>query len=185
MKKIDSIYSKNNFNKIKRDSFAKGHTLLELIVSIAIMGVVIAWIGMILIQVVENFNIIENRQDNAMQGKITMDWMVNDIREIAVSGTNLSLATAGLNQISFTNVSGEDIDYVFTSSAILRNSNTLCENVSDLSFTYLDSANSQIAVPVVDLNAVHHIIVTLSLDKEGEMHSLESWVTLRNVRMLN
>lgn len=185
MKIRKSSYSINKLNQGKKHRFLAGFTLFELIMSIAIMGVVTVWIGMLLLQIVENFNIIENRQNIAMQGKITMDWMVNDIREISVSGSDLSLSNADLNKVSFTSVSGEPISYEFISGLILRSNKTLCENVSNLVFTYWDVDNIAIPSPVslINIDRIHHVVVNLSLSRAGEAYNLESWITLRNVRM--
>lgn len=108
----------------------RGYTLVELIVVIALTGVIVAVVGNVMYQIV---NINENGNNNLMvnNGLSTAElWFNQDVQNAtsAVGGDNLTL-TIGEDTVIYALIS-DDLQRQYNESNI-----TLAQNISDVSFS--------------------------------------------------
>lgn len=163
----------------------KAYTLIELIIVITLVGAFTLGASSFLWHVVEHFKIVVYRYSVSTQGKMAMDSVVREIREVDVDDSwDVLISSATAQSISFTHVDGENITYQLSGTELLRNTSTVCENVTNFQFDYRDEDNGVLTPPLSasDIQEIQHILVSLTLNDRGEVYSMTSWLTLRNVR---
>jgi prepilin-type N-terminal cleavage/methylation domain-containing protein len=161
----------------------RGFTLIELIIVILIIGIIGGIVGFILLGTVDAWTFKFNRSDLLWDGRLAVNRMVRELREIK----NLtSVTTAGPSELRFVNVDDADITYSLTGIDLDRTeagtANVLAEDISDLTFTYLDSIGNTIPAPVVapGTTDIRRIRIKLTLTKNGENVYLQSECMPRN-----
>lgn len=162
----------------------KGFTLIELIIVIAIVGIISGIIGFILLASIDAWTLAVNRNDIVSDGRIAMDRMVREIREVKNAAT---VVTADSNQFRFTNADNIDITYSLSSTNLNRaqdgQTNVLAENVSGLAFTYYDANGAVIPGPAVSPldTDIKRVQINLTFTKNSHAMYLQSGVSLRNL----
>lgn len=162
---------------------SKGFTLIELVIVITIIGIIAVVVGFILLSTVDAWTFKFNRSDLLWDGRLSMNRMVREIREIK---NTTSVTTAGSSQFRFTNIDNVDITYGLGGADLNRTAdgttNVLAENVSSLIFTYYDSSGGTITTPIVSPGAtnIRRVRINLTLTKNGENVYLQSDSMPRN-----
>lgn len=161
----------------------RGSTLVELVIVIAIVGIIAGAVGYILLGTVEAWTFKANRNDILWDGRLAINRMVREIREIK----NLtSVTTASSSQFRFTNVNNNSITYSLSGADLTRTkdgaANILAQNVSSLSFTYYDSGGASIATPTVSPSAtnIRRVRINLTLTNGGQNFYAQSDSVPRN-----
>lgn len=113
----------------------RGFTLLELILSIVIIGVISVVVGRIIFQSFKTFTIAQNVSDIDWQGLLVMENFANDVHTIR-SANDISTITS--SNFSFVNTSGTTVTYQLSGSTLTRNSQTLATGVQSIGFAYYD-----------------------------------------------
>lgn len=162
----------------------KGFTLIELIIVITILGIAGGVVGYILMGTVDAWTFKANRNDILCDGRLAMNRMVREIREIK-DRSNVSKAKS--SEFRFINASDVDIKYKLDRDGLLNRTengteNLLAEYVSDLTFTYFDSGGATINNPDTspDATDIRRIRINLTLTKNGENVYLQSDSVPRN-----
>lgn len=119
-----------------RLSSFKGFTMIELIMTIVIGGILSIMVGPIIVQGINSYFKSQEVTDIDAQGKLAMERMVREIRDIANPGTDISTMTA--SQLAFTS-NGAAVSYTLSGNQLRRNSNPLAAGVSSLAFSYFRS----------------------------------------------
>ncbi|MFH1768902.1 MAG: type II secretion system protein [Candidatus Omnitrophota bacterium] len=166
----------------------KAVTLIELVFVIVLVGILAGIFSVVLVQIIDNYSLVESRQDIMTQMKMATDWIVKDIREIDNDGKDPEVSQACATAITFIKVDSESVAYVLSGNQILRNGNVLCEGVTTLQFNYRDQGNNVLDVSGGCMNSgqrkrIHHMIVELSFSRGDQSSAMSSWVVLRNVIM--
>jgi hypothetical protein len=107
--------------------------MIELIMTIVIGGIIAIIVGPILMQGINGYLRSQDMTEMDAQGKLAMERMVREIREIANPASDISTMTA--NQLTFT-LSGSSISYTLSGNQLRRNSDPLASDVSSLTFSY-------------------------------------------------
>jgi prepilin-type N-terminal cleavage/methylation domain-containing protein len=165
---------------------SNGFTLIELIIVVTIIGVIAGVVGFILLGAVDAWTFKFNRADILADGRLAMNRMVREIREIKIL---TSVTTATSSEFRFTiDDSGSDVDitYELDGTDLDRTedgtTNVLAQDVSALSFTYYDSDGDTISSPAVNPSEtdIRRVQVDLTLAKNGENVYLRSQSIPRN-----
>lgn len=161
----------------------RGSTLVELVIVIAIVGIMVGAVGYILLGVVDAWTFKAKRNDILWDGRMAINRMGREIREIK----NLtSVTTASSSQFRFTNVNNNSIIYSLSGTNLNRTkdgtANILAQNVSSLSFTYYDSSGASIATPTVSPSAtnIRRVRINLTLTNGGQNFYAQSDSVPRN-----
>lgn len=161
----------------------KGFTLIELIMVVAIVGIISTIIGAILLGSIDAWTFKFNRNDLLWDGRLAINRMVREIRTVRDSA---SIITASPGQFRFIDYSGSaDITYSLLGTNLNRTengtANLLAENVSSLAFTYYDASDTAIPVPTVSpVTDIRRVRVNLTLTKNGENVYLRSDASTKN-----
>ncbi len=162
---------------------SKGFTLIELVIVITIIGIISGIVGSILIGTIDAWTFRFNRGDLLSNGRLAMNRMVREIREVK---NRSKVTTADPSEFSFENVDSVDVTYSLSGTDLNRTenetTNTLAEDVSNLTFTYFDSDGEPIETPDVAPGAtdIRRVRINLTLTKSGENVYLQSESVPRN-----
>jgi len=135
-----------------------GFTLIELVMTIVLMGIIMVVIGRVLIEGYEQFTTANNFQEVDSKALLVLERIVNDIHTLRSVN---DLTTIGASQITFINSSGATIQYQLSGSSLLRNSQTLATGVQSINFIYDDANGNVTATP----SAVRFIEITLTVSQ--------------------
>jgi len=111
----------------------KGFTLIELVLSIALIGIMAFAIGPGLAAGVKSYDLITTRKQMLGSSRAGMDRMVREIRLIPGSAQVTSI---GASSFQFQYPAGTSITYSLSGTNLMRNSDILISDVSALTFTY-------------------------------------------------
>lgn len=134
----------------------KGFTLVEIIMTIVIVGIISIIVGPILIQGFNSFFASAGMTDMDAQGKLAMERMSRDIRGITTPATNIHSSSnsnvfrfsLGGNTVRFRRDAPNQAIMRDTLFFILWDSDLLCGLVTNLTFTYFDRNLNQLTLPI-------------------------------------
>jgi prepilin-type N-terminal cleavage/methylation domain-containing protein len=158
----------------------KGFTLVEIVVVIFILSIVAMIGGLVLLKGFETGYASRDLIDATWQSRLALQRMANEIREIhSPSAADLDISSN--NQITFTDMNGENITYSRSGNYLTRNGISLADGVSALTFTYFDANNKEVtnSLDVVGVCCVH--IVT-AISKRNVTTDLQTVACLRNLQ---
>ncbi len=122
----------------------RGFTIVELVLSIAILGVLGMALGPGIATSVQSYNLAASRRQSTAEARAGMERMVREIRQIPGTAQVISL---GASNFQFQFPTGTAITYSLSGTNLLRNSDVLVSNVSGLSFAYYDQTGAATATP--------------------------------------
>jgi len=169
----------------------KGITLIELVMTMVLMGIVALVVANALSTGVTAFFTTDNRKESLDQGRIALDRMAKEIRNLRDSDdVNASSAT----QFCFTDTEGVQINYSYAGTNLRRATGnctagsgaTLSANITSFSFDYI-RADGTVDASFVDTDPdnpatdTKKIRITLTSTASGESVSLETEVWPRNL----
>jgi prepilin-type N-terminal cleavage/methylation domain-containing protein len=113
----------------------KGFTIVELVLSIAILGILSLAIGPGLSNAIQSYNLIGTRRMGAAEARAAMERMVREIRVIPRRKEVIQITASSFQ---FQYPVGTTITYSLSGTNLLRNSDVLLSQVTSLSFTGYD-----------------------------------------------
>lgn len=116
----------------------KGFTLIEMTVTIVLMGIISSVIALYIREGVDAWNYTKGHKGLAMSGRAAMTRIVKEIRR-ADENTNITVFTS--SEISFQDIDGATITYSQEGTCLYRNADIMLDDLLDpggLSLTYLD-----------------------------------------------
>src|SRR5262245_40364906 len=127
---------------------ARGFTLPELLVAIAVLALVLAAVTTIHQSVLQAYVIGSNKTEVQQNVRVALDRMGRTIRE-----TRTALTLAALTSLTVVDQdTGLPVTYSLNANTLIRATNgadeILLARVQDLAFTYFDSSNIELAAPV-------------------------------------
>lgn len=122
----------------------RAFTMVEMVLSIAILGILGVALGPGIATSIQSYHLVSNRRLGVAEARAGIERMVREIRLIpgrtqVVQMTNTSF--------QFEYPAGTAITYSLSGTNLLRNSDILMANVSALSFAYYDQAGVVTATP--------------------------------------
>jgi prepilin-type N-terminal cleavage/methylation domain-containing protein len=154
----------------------KGFTLIELVITIVIIGIIAYVAAQALSSGTRAFFSVDFRKEALDQSRISMERMMREIRMLRDSS---SVVASSSTQFSFTDVNGVAVDFNWVNPNITRNGNTLAENISELSFGYLRSDGTVDAA--FSAANTKRIRISMVATVYGENVQLQSEAFLRNL----
>jgi prepilin-type N-terminal cleavage/methylation domain-containing protein len=153
----------------------RGFTMVEMVMVIAILGILVGTLSPWLIESAQSFNLISNRKSMLGQMRAGFDRMVAEIR--LIPGQSQIIATSA-NSFQFQYPTGTSITYSLSGGNLMRNSDILMNNVTALSFTYYDQAGSATTTPA----SVRSVMMSLTATAPNTSSSLtvQTRLFLRN-----
>ena len=156
-----------------------GFTFIELILVMLIVGIVAASSSTFLLQAYRASNLAPDlvEADNATRvAAITMRRELQNIR----SNTSTDISNAQTNTITFVDTSNNTITYSLSGTTITRNGFTFLEQVSALTFTYLD-AQGAVTSTVSNIRYIQFSFTT-TITTQSYSQTLGGTVFLMNSR---
>lgn len=152
----------------------RGFTLIELIVVIALIGMIMVGITSIYTQMLYSMLQGQNAIDALWQGRLGMERMIKEIR-ITRSAADISTFTSG--EYNFTDINGNNIDYKLSGNNLVRNNTILADGISALSFSYYDKNGDSTSTAA----SIAYIKITLNVTRKNANYALTSGVYLRDL----
>jgi prepilin-type N-terminal cleavage/methylation domain-containing protein len=152
-----------------------GFTLIELIIVIGILSVIGVFGSQMFLETTEIFLEARNRRDAVHEARYAIERMSREIREDIDSTADIIAFTA--STFTYTDPNSASISFTKSGNDLLRNSDVLAGNVSDLTFTYL-KADGTTASSASD---IWRIKILLTVAKDDATITLQSQVFPRNL----
>ena len=152
----------------------KGFTLIELIATIVLMGMISVIVGHVLLNGYRNFITAQHISQIDWSGFLALERLVNDIHTIRSAS---DILTIGANQLVFTDVNSNSIQYQSSGSLLSRNSQTLATGVQSFNLSYLDKNGATTAIP----SAVRYILITLAFTQDNLTQSFSTMAATRGM----
>ncbi len=149
-----------------------GFTLLEMIVSIIILGI----LGVIAVSIIanqtESFNQVVNQTVGLTDSRKVVRMLRSDIQNLTVA----NIITKNGDQFEFTDNDGTNISYQKTGSEFTRNENLILTGLDQSPFTYLNIDQQTTSTT----DSIKFIGVSLSIVINNESVVMEEIIYARN-----
>ena len=125
-------------NRYSHRSQEKGFTLIEVIVSLVLVGIISAMMGLGLMQITQGYIFSRQNSETVQKVQIAMARIVKELSAAtAINSTPAPTATS----VSLTRLPGPVTNTItFAGNTVQINGTTLIDNVAACSFTYFDAA---------------------------------------------
>lgn len=123
----------------KKARFLTGFTLIELVMVIAIVGVIALVAAPFISTALDSWLFTQTERDIVFSARLAMNRMVREIRQIK---NVASISTFTDTEFEFLDIDDTSINFQQSGNSLLRNSDELTnklQNPGGLTFTYLDS----------------------------------------------
>lgn len=152
----------------------QGFTLIEIIIVMVLIGILGGAISPFIYNLSKIIILEYSLGGVNTQARVAMERMSRELRVIR-SNTSADL-TAATDAISSTTINGDTIGFSLSGSNLMRNSQILASNVSDLTFTYYDSSGATTAT-VTDMKFIR---IDLTLTQNNSSANLNTVVYPRS-----
>jgi len=112
---------------------ARGFTIVELILTIVLIGILFGLGSLVLIQGLDSYAHIFARNTTLQRARYAMERMVREIR--IISDQNNSLRSIQGTQLSFIDAASLETDFHWTGQTLWRGNDRLSDDVTALNFT--------------------------------------------------
>jgi len=162
-------------NKCKNNGF----TLVELVITIIVLGIVSFGGAILLSKGFDAFFSGRNVVDADWQARIAMEKMSRELRNIRSPSDIISgSSTSGLSSISFVDNNGNTVNYYVSGSNIMRTSSVdatprVLSDGAGLTLSYYDSTGT---ITTATTTNVRYIVITISTTYGGANFNLTTGV---------
>jgi len=155
------------------DKLNQGFTLFETILVIVILGVIAAMVSGIFHEGFKSYTTTQEITHINQQARIGLLEMERDLRAIR-SPNELTISS---NNILFTDINGNTINYFLAGTSLMRNSQAVADNISQLTFQYFD-ANASATSTATLVRYITPVVISTSNNKQT---SLRTTIKPRNL----
>jgi prepilin-type N-terminal cleavage/methylation domain-containing protein len=120
-----------------------GFTIIEMVLSIAIIGVLAMLVGPMLITGGKGFEIVSKRKSVLNETRLAMDRFCAEASLIPTTDDIVTFTAANLE---FNTPAENNISYTVSGGSLTRKGAAVATGISNLAFTYLDANGNQTAV---------------------------------------
>lgn len=154
----------------------KGFTLIELVITILIIGVIGAILAPFIATTLDSWLFLKTERDTVFSTRLALNRVIREIRQIEDVS---SITTFTSTEFEFDEVGSNTINFQQSGASLLRNSDELCDKLQDpggLTFTYLDS-DGNVTATAADIRMVR---VKMILELEDSAITIQSLAAFRN-----
>lgn len=169
----------------------KSFTIIEIVVAIVLVGIFAWGVSIYITQVVDSWKFLTQRYELEQNGKLAMDFIVRDIREIDIDSLgNPEISSASDTAITFTTADGEAITYSYNGRTIYKalagNSHPLVKNVSSFEIHYYNKNYAEInphggSLPPGQRRQIWYLYVRFILSAGDQTAVYSSYIFPRNL----
>lgn len=153
----------------------RGLTLVELVVTITVMGTVSSFLAMAIFEGSRAYIDLRSRTANVSDAQHALDLLCREIQEIR-SATDGDISVSTASSLTFTNEAGNTIAYAYSGGTLTRNGFILLDRLSAFSFAYYKTDGAAAAAST----EIWTVQVSLTVDRNGKFLALRSRVFPRN-----
>jgi prepilin-type N-terminal cleavage/methylation domain-containing protein len=139
-----------------------GFTLVELVVSIVLIGIIAGLGAQMLGRTFELYALGRDSAQGDWQGRLAIERVTRDLR-MARGRANLTIVPA--TAITFSDMDGNNVSYALAGNQLQRNGLALADDISALQFTYLRSDG--LTAEVADPSQVYYVTVAFNVTRAG------------------
>ena len=137
-----------------------GFTLIEIIISLVLIGIIAAVVGMSSVHMVKSFLFSEKNVDTLLKGQIAITRMEKELNNVK------KVSASSANSITFTSYRDTDPKThtisLNTNNELLLDADKLTDSVSSFSMAYYDNYNSAARTTFVAGTKIIEITLTLT-----------------------
>lgn len=105
----------------------RAFTLVEVLLSIVMIGAVVVCISYILILGMNSYSLVSDRRDSLQGARLAVNMMINDFQTIANPATDITSISS--SAITFIAAGGGSVTYQVSGSNLLRGADVLASNL--------------------------------------------------------
>lgn len=130
----------------------KGFTLIELILTMTLLGILLAASSVAFQPVLDSWATVGSRQEAADEANYSLNRVLGELAQIRDKN---SITAATSTNLQFTDINSNSIRFWVSNGNLMRNNDVLARNVQNLAFTYYDVNENVIATPTVSPSATN------------------------------
>jgi prepilin-type N-terminal cleavage/methylation domain-containing protein len=161
----------------------KAFSLMELVVVMVILGILCGVGAHFLIESGDALILQTKRKEIVESGRIAMDRMTREIRQIKDAS---SVLAAGSSNFQFIDSSNNTITFDRSGSVLRRTKGistfSLANNASALTFTYYDANGIVLVSPILNPTNIRRIQIDLTFSLSGQQLNFRGQVSLRRLQ---
>ena len=150
-----------------------GFTLIELVATMLILGIISVVLGRIMFHAFETFQAANDITETDWTGFVSLTRIVDDLRTMRSANNMTSMQSSAL---SFIDVNGNSVQYQLSGTSLLRNSQIMATGIAGLSFTYLDKNGATTGAAA----AVNYIKINLIAAEGNLAQTFSTMAAIRN-----
>ncbi|MGA9109109.1 MAG: type II secretion system protein J [Smithella sp.] len=163
------------FRKItRRLSDEKAFTLIEVIVSLVLVGIIAAVAGLGLVRVSQGYVFAKQNSETMQKIQVAMNRIVKELAAAQATSTSIAITAAGTTSVSYTRPASIGSNTFVTNTISIsgtlvqisgNTSGTIINNVvsNSSSFAYFDTNGAALPAPVAAVARIRRIDITLSV----------------------
>lgn len=166
--------------KINYRKKTRGLTLIEIVITTAVVGIIVAVSSMYIVEVIRLWNFMFFRNEVVSQARISLMRMTREIRQVY---NQSSILSAEISRFYFNINNTTSIDYNIVGNNLMRNNDTLATGITNLTFVYYNNTSTSggIPTPVADTSQIYLINITLEVESGTQKKLLRAYVFPRNL----
>lgn len=164
----------------------QGHTLMELVIVITILGVLSVGAMQILLEGYQAYSAGKEASDANWQGEVALARMGREIH--LISSPNSIDTTSTASTFIFTDLDGTVITYSLSGTTLQRAEDAsaaqaLAAGISSATFDYYDATGTAVTPPLSSTTAptIRYVQITLVILKNNNTYTLKTTINARNL----
>lgn len=137
-------------NSSARGATHGGFTLIELVLTLLILGIISAVVAQFAFQGIRSYSTEQDRGDAHSQARLAVERMAREVRAIR-SATAVDIPIMTATDLQFTDNLGQSVRFTWAANVLTRNGQTLAVNVAPFALTYFQSDGTTVAAVPADL----------------------------------